>query len=158
MYTVLLSRRAFCTTQKLSKESLIGSLDLLAGSRGPNNSIERITANSIVFSSGVEVDNRHVALLISNKLLQFRPRYKIINGRIVDFDLKSLEFLKRINPHPDLYVVGLGGKSRLLSDANLKLFRELGIRVEVSDTRNACRSFNMLATERPGQVGALLLQ
>lgn len=39
-----------------------------------------------------------------------------------------------------------------------KVINEMGIRVEVSDTRNAAAQYNLLATERGvNEVGALLL-
>lgn len=76
---------------------------------------------------------------------------------MIEFNEQSLDFLKLINPLPELMILGLGSKMRLVSDDNLKVFRGLGTKVEITDTRNACRNFDLLATERPNQVGAILL-
>ena len=48
----------------------------------------------------------------------------------------------------DLLMLGLGGMVRPISPATRRCINELGIRIEVLDTRNAAAQFNLLATER----------
>ncbi|KAJ4292132.1 hypothetical protein N0V88_005759 [Collariella sp. IMI 366227] len=48
----------------------------------------------------------------------------------------------------DLLILGLGPGIRPLSPATRKAITNLGMRVEVLDTRNAASQYNMLATER----------
>jgi uncharacterized protein len=148
--------RFFCSARTLKKEAVISSLNVLADATAPLNNIDTITRDSVIFSSGTLVKNK-VCLLLANQVLQFEPHYEIKNGFIVEFAPESLEFLKLINPQPELFVIGLGSKSRLLSQMNLDFFQELGVRVEISDTKNAGRNFDLLATERPNQIGAILL-
>lgn len=50
--------------------------------------------------------------------------------------------------HTDLLILGLGPGIRPLSPATRKAITNLGMRVEVLDTRNAASQYNMLATER----------
>lgn len=84
--------------------------------------------------------------------------YKIVNGFQVDFNPEQvLNVFERIHPKPEIVVVGLGKKSRILLDANRRYFSDLGIQLEVGDSRNAARLFDVLATERPNVIGALLL-
>lgn len=146
-------RRTFHSARTLHNETIMNTLNILADSKQPTNNIEKITKQGIVFSNGILVPSTHSTLLLSNKILQFQPKLEL-KGHIIDLDLN---FLKLINPQPDLYVVGLGSKSRLLSEKNLELFRDLGVRLEITDTKNAARNFDLLATERPNQVGAILL-
>lgn len=49
---------------------------------------------------------------------------------------------------PDLLIVGTGKRIRRLSPRTVRCVAELGVRVEVLDTRNATAMFNMLAQER----------
>ncbi|CDR45679.1 CYFA0S19e01728g1_1 [Cyberlindnera fabianii] len=148
--------RNFSSSVVQAKESPIATLNILADTSAPLNNIDTVTRDSLVFSSGLLVKDK-TTLLLANRVLEFEPKYEIKNGFIVEFAPESLQFLKLINPQPDLIVIGLGKKSRLLSQINLEMFQSLGVRVELSDTKNAARNFDLLATERPSQVGAILL-
>jgi len=58
----------------------------------------------------------------------------------------------------DLLILGLGPSMAPLSSATKKFINNLGIRVDVQDTRNASAQFNLLATERGvGSVAAALI-
>ena len=48
----------------------------------------------------------------------------------------------------DLLILGLGPEIRPLSPATRRAISNLGMRIEVLDTRNAASQYNMLATER----------
>lgn len=93
----------------------------------------------------------------SNGTAEDKPIYDITNNFLVNFDHAALRLFEMAYPKPELVIVGLGKKSRILNDKSRKFFIELGIQLEVSDTRNACKIFDLLATERPGQIAALLL-
>jgi hypothetical protein len=51
-------------------------------------------------------------------------------------------------PKPDLLILGTGPGILPLSPKTRNDLTELGVRVEVQDTRNAAAQFNLLATER----------
>lgn len=58
----------------------------------------------------------------------------------------------------DLLILGLGPSMAPLSPATRKYINQLGIRVDMQDTRNASAQFNLLATERGlGSVAAALI-
>lgn len=58
----------------------------------------------------------------------------------------------------DLLVIGVGKQNVPLSPETRKHIAELGMRVEVLDTRNAAAQFNLLATERGvSEVAAALI-
>lgn len=75
----------------------------------------------------------------------------------VEFPSEVLNVFRLIHPKPEIVVVGLGGRSRLLAEANRRVFLELGISLEVSHTANAVDVFDLLSTERPHVIGALML-
>jgi uncharacterized protein len=61
-------------------------------------------------------------------------------------------------PFLDLLVIGVGKQNLPLSPETRKCIAELGMRVEVLDTRNAAAQFNLLATERGvSEVAAALI-
>ncbi len=148
--------RLFSTTRIIRKENVLSHLDVLGGSAQPSNNVQSVTNNGFIFSEGLIIQNKS-ALLLSGRILEFTPKYNIKNGFIVEFEQSSLNFLKLINPQPDLFVIGLGSKSRLLSQTNIEFLNSLGIRCDISDTRGAVRNFDLLATERPNQVAAIFL-
>lgn len=85
------------------------------------------------------------------------PVVKGLDTGFVDFDKSCLEFLKVIHPKPEILVVGLGKKSRMLHSDTRKFITGLGIQIELSTTNIAANNYDLLVTERPGQIGALLL-
>lgn len=66
--------------------------------------------------------------------------------------------LRVVWPKPDLLILGVGAKMVPISERVRRCINELGVRVEVGDTRNAAAQFNLLATERgTGEVAAALV-
>jgi len=58
----------------------------------------------------------------------------------------------------DLLIIGTGAYIRPLAPKTRTYLQELGVRVEVLDTRNAASQFNLLATERGvAEVAAALV-
>jgi NADH dehydrogenase [ubiquinone] 1 alpha subcomplex assembly factor 3 len=58
----------------------------------------------------------------------------------------------------DLLILGLGKEMRPLSPSTKQYLNNLGIRIDIQDTRNAAAQFNLLATERGvGSVAAALI-
>jgi uncharacterized protein len=58
----------------------------------------------------------------------------------------------------DLLIIGTGSQVIPVSPATRKHINDLGIRLEVQDTRNAAAQFNLLATERGvQQVAAAMI-
>lgn len=80
-----------------------------------------------------------------------------IDGHVVTFAKEVFQIFNKVHPKPELVVVGLGKTSRILSPENRNWFSELGILLEVSDSNNSGQIFDLLSTERPGIIGALLL-
>lgn len=140
--------------------------NVLMYSEKPVNYIESVRFNGFHLNSNIMISspdkngNTIGALLMEKEALEvdFTNSYTISNGYIVDFDVnKVLGIFQKIHPKPEILVVGLGKKSRILSQRNRAFFSSLGIQLEIGDSKNAASSFDVLATERPNVVGALLL-
>ncbi|CAH2354295.1 putative NADH dehydrogenase [ubiquinone] 1 alpha subcomplex assembly factor 3 [[Candida] railenensis] len=147
---------------------LIKRNDMLAHSQKPRNNIESVRSNGFLFSSNIivaspseETGDIIGTLLIDSDIFEVNLSangFNLVNGFIVEFDEKSvLSVFSKIHPKPEIVVIGLGKQSRVLSESNRKYFSSLGIQIEVSDSNNAAQNFDLLATERPNVVGALML-
>jgi uncharacterized protein len=72
-------------------------------------------------------------------------RRTYLEGRLTGFGL-------------DLLIIGTGPRVLQISPAVRRYLNDLGIRLEIQDTRNAASQFNLLATERGvEQVAAALV-
>ncbi|SGZ52788.1 CIC11C00000003347 [Sungouiella intermedia] len=141
--------------------------DILMYSQKPINYIESVKengfhlANNILITSPNDQGQEVGTLLIENESFEVNLAdggYKLVNGFIVDFNAEQvLAIFGKVHPKPEIVVVGLGRKSRRLSDESRKYFSQLGIQLEVGDSQNAAKIYDLLATERPGVIAALLL-
>lgn len=66
-------------------------------------------------------------------------------GSVIDTRLHGTE---ELTEWLDLLIIGVGKEIRPLSPETRMILADMGLRVEVLDTRNAASQFNMLATER----------
>lgn len=141
--------------------------DILMYSQKPLNYIESVKPNgfhlssSILITSPDEAGNEIGTLLLDTESYEVNfsnGGYEIINGFIVDFNHEQvLLIFGKIHPKPEIVVVGLGKKTRMLSERNRKYFSSLGMQLETGHSRNAAQIYDLLATERPAQIAALLL-
>lgn len=146
---------------------LLKKNDILMYSQKPINYIESVKrngyhlANNILITSPNDEGTEIGTLLLENESFEVdlgNNGYKIINGFIVEFNQEQvLLVFSKIHPKPEIVVVGLGKKSRVLSETNRKYFTLWGMQLEACDSQNAAKVYDLLATERPGQVAALLL-
>lgn len=141
--------------------------DILMFSQKPINYIESVKkdgyhlANSVLITSPNKQGQEVGTLLLDTESFEVdlsSGGYKLINGFIVHFDEKSLLLIfEKVHPKPEIVVFGLGKKSRVLSEENKRFMSNQGIQLEIGDSKNAAKIYDLLATERPGVIGALLL-
>ncbi|AOA60490.1 Hypothetical protein PP7435_CHR1-0944 [Komagataella phaffii CBS 7435] len=150
--------------QNLGKN--LANFDILGLSDKPSNNIEMISKDSIIFTNLTLIksptkDKRIVgALLLNNEVYQIdlTDRYEIHNKFIMDLDESILKVFSIIYPKPELVVIGMGGKPRMLHQNNKEYLNKLGIQYEVSDTKNSALNYDLLATERGvTQIAGLIL-
>ncbi|KAJ8143057.1 hypothetical protein OY671_003808 [Metschnikowia pulcherrima] len=146
---------------------LIKKNDILMYAQKPVNYIDSVKhngfhlANNVLITSPSENGDVIGALLLESESFEVNlsnGAYKIINGFIVEFsEDQVLSLFGKVHPKPEILVVGLGKKSRVLSEKNRQYLSGLGIQLELGDSRHAARLYDLLATERPGVISALLL-
>lgn len=146
---------------------LIKKNDILFYSDKPINYIESVKsngfylANNLLITSPDKHNNIIGTILLDSETFEVNlsnDGFKFVNDFMVEFNEKEvLKIFERVHPKPEIIVIGLGRKARVLVESNRLFFSSLGIQVEVSDSNNAAQSFDVLATERPHVIGALLL-
>lgn len=131
----------------------------------PANNIESVTSNGFVLTSGARIESKPGAL--KGLILLGREAFVvnmdddsvkgIQSGRVeLDKD-KLLAIFDVVHPKPELLVLGLGGKSRILGQATKNYFVSRGMQTEIGTTLNSASNFDLLASERGSVVAALLL-
>ncbi|KAH3671766.1 hypothetical protein WICMUC_004577 [Wickerhamomyces mucosus] len=125
-----------------------------------SNNIDSILSNgSIQFTNGIIIESNKSILLLSGQILELEINYndKIINRN--EIDIRGLNFLKLINPLPDLLVIGTGKYFRKISMNNINFLQiELGLKLEISNSINAIKNFDLLSKERfNGSIMGLIL-
>lgn len=159
-------------------------MDILSNMPAPTSAIDACMADGFALNSGLKVTGSGV-LLVGGEAFRWRPwaregrkegtigaggtgddnkGVKSMAGKIknakgqFDVDRQAWGVLDLVWPKPDLLVLGTGPSIVPVSPETRRHINELGIRLEVQDTRNAAAQFNLLATERGTQqvVAALV--
>lgn len=159
--------RHYTTTFKASNLGQnLAKYDIYALADKPENNVEMISNDSVVFSNLKVVRSPNAkgeamgALLLNNQIFQVNLTGTTFqhNDVVVEISPRVLEILSLVYPKPELLIAGLGKKTRMLGPATRKTLNELGIRVESGDTRSSALSYDLLATERsPALVAAIML-
>ena len=76
--------------------------------------------------------------------------------RAEDLSLASLEPLRRVEPPPELLVLGCGPRAIFVPPALRAELRQAGLALEVVDTGSACRIYNVLLAEGRRVAAALV--
>lgn len=159
--------RHYTTTFKASNlgENL-AKYDIYALADKPENNVEMITDDSIVFSNLKVVRSPNLkgdqigALLLNNQIFEINLNGLTIknNDILVEFNENLTDILSLVYPKPELLVVGLGKRTRMLGPETKQRLNKLGIRVESGDTKSSALSYDLLATERsPALVASIML-
>lgn len=138
-----------------------GALDVLANMPPPTTGIDACLEDGFALNNSMRITGAGV-LLVGGEAFKWRPWVRGAEGKegsIEDGKLKNAKgqwecdrlawgVLDVVWPKPDLLILGTGPGILPISPATRRDLTELGIRVEVQDTRNAAAQFNLLATER----------
>lgn len=141
-------------------------MDVLRDFTAPATSIEMTMQEGFTLNNGQSVRDGSGLIMVGGDALKWRPWVAPngVQGKLVnkkgqwEVDKAAWGALDLAWPKPDLLVVGTGKSVRPLSPRTRQDINDLGIRVEVQDTRNAAAQFNLLATERGvQQIAAALI-
>lgn len=152
------------------KEEILGgtgdgksSFDIYSELNIPLNNIRSLLGTGYLLESGESVITSDPArpkglLLLGTDAFQIDCRqFTGLDTGLVEMDLETLRPLEVVHPRPEILVIGLGGKSRILGPKTQQYLRELGIRHHLASSRSAASSFNLLSMERGNEIGGLLL-
>ncbi|KAH7241902.1 NADH dehydrogenase 1 alpha subcomplex assembly factor 3 [Fusarium tricinctum] len=131
-----------------------GELDVLGNTPAPSTSVDVCMYDGFGLNSGLTITDGNGVLLIDGEVFNWRPweakgSLNLVNKK-GQFELPPSAFslFDLIWPRPDLLIIGVGPSIMPLAPATRRMISELGMRIELLDTRNAAAQFNLLATER----------
>jgi len=151
-----------------------GALDVLGGMPPPTTGIDACMEDGFALNNGLRITGAGV-MLVGGEAFKWRPwvrpgsEQSTIHEGAADDDIKGASSmsgkmknakgqweadrlawgaLDLVWPKPDLLILGTGPGILPLSPKTRNDLTELGVRVEIQDTRNAAAQFNLLATER----------
>ncbi|EOA86494.1 hypothetical protein ACJQWK_08587 [Exserohilum turcicum] len=140
-----------------------GALDMLRNTVAPATSIDACTADGFALNNQMRISGTGV-LLVGGEAYRWRPWHGAATGALLNAKRQwevpegAWGILELVYPKPDLLIIGTGPHTTPIAPAVRKYLNDLGIRLEIQDTRNAAAQFNLLATERGvGQVAAALI-
>ncbi|KAL2350847.1 hypothetical protein BJ546DRAFT_856883 [Cryomyces antarcticus] len=151
-----------------------GALNVLGSTPAPTTAIDACTSDGFALDNGLRVSGCGI-LLVAGEAFRWKPwssgrlggspssstggAGKLVNAKGQwEVDRAAWGILDLVWPKPDLLIIGTGPGIIPIAPSTRKHINELGIRLEVQDTRNASAQFNLLATERGvQQVAAALI-
>ncbi|KAF2095383.1 hypothetical protein NA57DRAFT_24989, partial [Rhizodiscina lignyota] len=142
------------------------TMDIMRTFTAPATAIDNTLTEGFVLNNGYTIRDGSGVLIVGGEAFGWRPwmgggkeQQKLVNSKGQwDVEQDSWGVLDVVWPKPDLLIVGTGPSVKPISPATRKAINDLGIRVEVQDTRNAAAQFNLLATERGvQQVAAAMI-
>ncbi|KAI2480151.1 hypothetical protein Ptr902_08332 [Pyrenophora tritici-repentis] len=156
-----------------------GALDVLRNTVAPATSIDACTSDGFALNNQMRISGSGI-LLVGGEAFRWRPWLregrkegtiaeggtgedtmtgKLLNARGQwEVHEGAWGVLELVFPKPDILIIGTGPHTTPIAPAVRKYLNDLGIRLEIQDTRNASAQFNLLATERGvGQVAAALI-
>ncbi|KAK9388369.1 NADH dehydrogenase 1 alpha subcomplex assembly factor 3 [Lipomyces mesembrius] len=145
-----------------SKGGPIQDFDLLQDLPRPPMAIDSVLEDGFLLSDGTVFECKYSTLglvIIDGQVFEwdFAQYCTGLDTGLVDISKDGVKMLSLLFPRPELLLVGLGGKSRILSSKTRAVLMGMGYTIEVTDTQNGANNFELLATERPRQVMAMLL-
>ncbi|KAF7549116.1 hypothetical protein G7Z17_g6603 [Cylindrodendrum hubeiense] len=132
----------------------LNDLNVLGDIPIPSTSVDVCMYDGFGLNSGVTISDGNGVMLVDGEVFNWRPweakgSMNLANKK-GQFEIPAQAFalFDLIWPRPDLLIIGTGPSIMPLSPETRRHISELGIRIELMDTRNAAAQFNLLATER----------
>ncbi|KAL1958441.1 hypothetical protein VTO42DRAFT_4542 [Malbranchea cinnamomea] len=134
----------------------LSTFDVFADVAAPSSAVDACLDDGFHLNNGMKIVGGTGCLLVDGEVFAWRPWEANSGGLSAMVNAKgqwevpeeAWGVLKLVWPKPDLLILGLGWTIRPISLKTRRHINELGIRIEVLDTRNAAAQFNLLATER----------
>ncbi|KAL8705380.1 MAG: hypothetical protein Q9201_001499 [Fulgogasparrea decipioides] len=155
-------------TSQEDTQTDFSTMNVLGSTPPPTTAIDACLDDGFHLDSGVKIGGGSGCLLVGGEAFGWRP-WKALEGKGNDggkmvnamgqwqVGERAWGILEVVWPKPDLLILGLGPHTMPISPETRKFINNLGIRVDVQDTRNAAAQFNLLATERGMEAVAAAL-
>ncbi|KAI8340462.1 NADH dehydrogenase 1 alpha subcomplex assembly factor 3 [Chlamydoabsidia padenii] len=165
------SRTLYTTAPRLQQKSIKDQLQEMTGDsknnnrgsaasdyfvnlfdRGPNVGIEVITKQGFVLSNNVQVSQP--LILVNGSPFLWKVSKDHIHSS--DWDMESLCIFDLVSPKPELILFGTGSTFAPLPAHVRKHFHDMGVQVDIMNTKHAAATYNVLAEEGRRVAAALL--
>jgi len=141
---------------KLNKIPQIGTLNATTTTSASKN--DSVIGLMLLHSEAFEIKlNSNTINIIDDWYVDFKINTSSSSSSNDGDGDSIIKIFELIHPKPEILIVGLGKKSRMLSIENKNFFSNLGIQLEITNSNNGAKIFDLLATERPNVIGAILL-
>ncbi|KAK6338780.1 hypothetical protein TWF696_009591 [Orbilia brochopaga] len=133
-------------------------MNILSGVPPPASAIETVYADGFLLNNGMRFHGKDGIVIVHNEAFNWLTNgaARVRNG-VLELDDELWGVLDVVAPKPELLILGTGARSLQISAKTKDHLHNLGIRIDSMDTNHAASSYNLLATERPGQVVAAAL-
>lgn len=141
-------------TSTESTQTDFDALNVFSNAPAPTASIDACLTDGFHLDNGVKITGGSGLLLVSGEAFAWRPWEAGGRGRLLnnkgqwDTGEGAWGLLGLVWPKPDLLILGLGPGIYPVAPETRRYINDMGIRLDVQDTRNAAAQFNLLATER----------
>ncbi|KAF3168146.1 hypothetical protein TWF225_008733 [Orbilia oligospora] len=133
-------------------------MNVLSGVPPPASAIECVYEDGFLLNNGMRFSGKDGIIIVHNEAFNWLSHgaARVRNG-VLELDEDLWGVLDVVAPKPELLILGTGARSIPISPRVKNHLHLLGIRIDSMDTNNAASQYNMLATERPGQIVATAL-
>ncbi|KAF3904483.1 hypothetical protein AA313_de0203828 [Arthrobotrys entomopaga] len=133
-------------------------MNVLSGVPPPASSIEIVYEDGFLLNNGMRFHGKDGIVIVHNEAFNWLSdgSAKVQNG-VLELNDNLWGILDVVAPKPELLILGTGGRNLQISAKTKNHLHNLGIRIDSMDTNHAASSYNLLATERPGQIVAAAL-
>ncbi|KAF3913924.1 hypothetical protein ABW21_db0205749 [Orbilia brochopaga] len=133
-------------------------MNILSGVPPPASAIETVYADGFLLNNGMRFQGRDGIVIVHNEAFNWLTNgaARVRNG-VLELEDELWGVLDVVAPKPELLILGTGARSLQISAKTKEHLHDLGIRIDSMDTHHAASSYNLLATERPGQIVAAAL-
>ncbi|KAK6340094.1 hypothetical protein TWF730_001866 [Orbilia blumenaviensis] len=133
-------------------------MNVLSGVPPPASAIECVYEDGFLLNNGMRFSGKDGIIIVHNEAFNWHSygAARVRNG-VLELDEDLWGVLDVVAPKPELLILGTGARSIPISPRTKNHLHLLGIRIDSMDTNHAASQYNMLATERPGQIVATAL-
>ncbi|KAG1752466.1 NADH dehydrogenase 1 alpha subcomplex assembly factor 3 [Suillus paluster] len=145
-----LLRRTLHTTPIRQVDRPTAFTNMLAGDIPPPVQVSSITSAGIQLADGLILPS--ACIFLDGKVFLWDVPPRLWDG----WNREHWSVFETVVPKPEILVFGTGRRMELPPPSIRGYLKELGIQLDIMDTRNACSTYNLLAEEGRRVAAALL--